>query len=88
MEIDPEPLLGLPVCSRPRDTSFILPDQVHQRDKRRLAQWMLSAQRAPHSLCLHAEQTWENGRAPSTQVHRAGGAWDGGGLFSFPCAAL
>lgn len=67
MEIDPEPFLGLPVCSRHRDTSLTLPDQVHQRDQRRLGWWMLSAQRAPtHSTSLPD-------RHGATEEHRCTG---------------
>lgn len=64
MEKDPELLLGLPIYSRHRDTSFTLPDQVHQRDQKKLGWWTLSAQRAHHSPHLPAGETWGLGHWP------------------------
>lgn len=64
MEKDPELLLGLPIYSRHRDTSFTLPDQVHQRDQKKLGWWTLSAQRAHHSPHLPAGQAWGLGHWP------------------------
>lgn len=79
---DLEPLLGLPVCSRHRDTSFTLLDQVHQRDQRRRGWWTLSARRAPP----HCTSLLD--RHEAMEGHRGTGLGEPGAVACPPSSVL